>query len=151
MFRGYTIVTGYWIDENWNLYSTALALKRHPTPHTGDAALTNIQDVILGSRLAGSMKAITRDNMTDMVAGMTELRANLKTITPGEFSNTEGFHNSCIAHVINVDITDCMGQVQHRISKKRKLFSSIRSYVKRRELFESVKELYINCKNATLD
>lgn len=44
--RGYMVVTGHWIDDNWNLYSVSLDLRRFYAPHTADASRAMLRDVI---------------------------------------------------------------------------------------------------------
>lgn len=152
VYKGYVVITGHWIDANWCLQSVILDFKRFPTPHTADAICTTLMDTIIGWDLASSLRAVTTDNASDMTAGIKGLREKLNDLSPGQYPEVEGFHVRCLAHIINLAVKSCMGEVHDKIKKIRMLLSGMRSSVKRRDLFDKCrKELDVECQLPNLD
>lgn len=146
------IIPGHWIDDHWHFFSSKFAFKRFYTPHTADDGAVLLKDVILDGGIAGSMKSITKDNASDMIAGMRRLRADLNSVSGGSFNGDDGFYVKYMEHVINLAVKECLSQVHSKIVLIWKLVGAMRSFDKRCDLFETVKkELNVSCELPNMD
>lgn len=62
---------------------------------------------------------------------------------------SESVHVRCAALVIHLAVKDCMGTLQKRMNKIRKLLKAIRASDKRRDIYESVKVEFNSRKDLT--
>ena len=88
--------------------------------------------------LKSKVRAITSDNGSDIVAGISHLYQ--RVFTSGSHRSIRDFHVRCIAHVVNLAVRECLSQVHSEIQAIRALLNSIRSSTKRRDLFERVRD-----------
>ena len=152
IYNGYMIVTGHWIDVNWNMYSMTLEFKRFHTPHTGDAVRDFLYSVISEWKLSTNMQFITTDKAADMCSGVLKLFQKLNDDFDDHFPSMDQFHVRCIAHVVNLSVKSCMKSVHSVVDNIRSEISALRYSTKRRDKFESVaKELQVNCDIPNLD
>ena len=47
VFKSYIVITGHWIDSNWNMRSILLEFARFPSPHDGLAVHSIIKNCLL--------------------------------------------------------------------------------------------------------
>lgn len=154
VYKGYMVVTGHWIDNDWVLRSIVLEFKRFLTPHTGDAACEFMYDVINDWGIKRKLMCITTDNASDMISGVRKLNMKI-TADLGEVDvelRKAFFHIRCISHIINLGVKECMKALSTHITQLRVVLNAMRSSVKRRDLFEEVcGELRISQELPSLD
>lgn len=73
MYKGCTVVTAHWIDNDWNLQSIMLEFGRFRTPHTGEAPKAFLRNGKVELELSDLIQAETTDNASDMIKGMSLL------------------------------------------------------------------------------
>lgn len=138
IFKGYMAITMHWIDQQWNMRSLLLDFKRFITPHTGGAASNILKEVIMFWGIEKRLQCITTDNASDMIEAIYKLVEKLNLDFEADYDEEE-FHVRCIAHVINLGVRECFGLVKGKLENLRSMILAVRSSVKRRDLFEQLK------------
>lgn len=152
VYKGFMVVTAHFIDKNWNMKSVIIEFDRFYTPHTGEAVEAFLRDVIERWGISQRVQAVTTDSASDMIRGMSLLHRWLSSIDPNMPQLRSHFHIRCFAHVLNLATKECMKDIHSHISKIRALLSTLRSSVKRRDLFNEVKtELGLKYELPSLD
>lgn len=113
------------------------------SPHTCEAACDLLLDVIRDWNLTEHISCIATDNAFDMVKGVELLRRQLAVDVPDMYC-TAKFQVRYIAHTFDIAVKECMALIHAHISTTRSLINSIRSSVKRRDVFDTVRA-ELNC------
>ena len=87
-----------------------------------------IQDWKLDTRL----EAITTDNGSDMVKGVSNLLHELNEAPENQFVVGE-VHRRCMAHIVNLAVKASLSHIHTQVGNIRSLVSGIRQSTKRRE------------------
>lgn len=77
-----------------------------------------------------------------MVTGIELLRNKLSLDHPGSIPEKSDFHVRCIEHVLNLCVKEVMGLVRESVKRIRQVLFSIRSSVKKRDIFNSLRAQY---------
>ena len=98
------------------------------------------------------MKTITTDNAADVCKGVSLLFEQLKEEHPDIYKDISSFHVRCVSHVIDLGIKEFMELSNEFIEKVRSSINSIRASIKRRDIFDSVKDgMKVKCEIPSLD
>lgn len=83
------------------------------------------------------VREIITYNASEMALAMAQLLSDINK--PGNGSRTVlDFHIRCIAQTVNLAVNDCLQPIHSNIDSVRGLLSSVRSFVKRRDMYESI-------------
>ncbi len=129
-YRSYLVITKHWVDENWNMQSVLLDFFIISSPHDGENVCTIILEILKDCKIEERCVFITSDSGSEMFKGMKLLEKSLKK---------SGFHNRCIAHIINLSVQAACAEIQSSLSNLRNVINSIRISVKRRERFQELR------------
>lgn len=66
-------------------------------------------------------------------------RQELRNEVPAMYERIEDFHVSCVAHVLNLAVQNCVDFIQDKIEKVPHFISAIRFSVKRRGAFNDAR------------
>ena len=70
--KGFTLVTGHWLDEKFGMHAVTLALHPMEGSHTGVAICEAVCESLRAAEFAGKIIAKTHDNAANMVAAMED-------------------------------------------------------------------------------
>lgn len=134
VYKGYMIVTGHYVDSDLSMKCVILEFNFFHTPHIGGAAEAFLKEVIEHWRLTERVRAITSDNVSDVVLGMSFLYDWLSEKDPMIYKNSSQFYIRCFANIPNLATMECMKEIYGHIEKIGSLPSTLRSSVKKRDL-----------------
>lgn len=90
--------------------------------------------------LQSRISSTTTYNASDMVSGITHLRDCLNRENASVVHTEEKIHIRCIVHIINLAGKETMKLLHGKVTRMRTLLTSLRSSVRRRDVFRSVCE-----------
>ncbi|XP_074360856.1 zinc finger BED domain-containing protein RICESLEEPER 2-like [Apium graveolens] len=148
---GYMVVTGHWIDSNWNLNMGVLNFCNVPPPHSGFIISEALFKCLDEWGIIDKIGTLTVDNAAtnDVV-----LRYLKQTFSVRRSLSIEGkmFHARCCAHILNLCVQDCLNPTEDIVDKVRDGVKYIAASESRRIKFAEIsKSLGLKCKKLILD
>lgn len=73
VYKGFMVVTGHYVDKDWEMKSLIIELDRFYNFHTGKAAEDFMEDVIETWNLTERIQSLTTDIASDFIRGISML------------------------------------------------------------------------------
>ena len=111
----FLVVTGYWIDDDWNLHETLLDFRHIQDRHTGELLASELFQILEYFDISDKLFCITADNAGNcegMCAELAKILWNEKGI---RWNDKERFIR-CMNHVINLAVQDFLKNIKGLIS-----------------------------------
>ncbi|XP_057811535.1 zinc finger BED domain-containing protein RICESLEEPER 2-like [Salvia miltiorrhiza] len=147
----YMVVTGHYVDSNWNLQKRTLNFCDIPPPHTGVVISDVLQRCFREWGIEEKVWTITLDNASNNDVAVRILKENLlfrHTLPLGG----QIFHVRCCAHILNLLVKDGLSSIQDVISKVRESVKYVAASEARVIMFgEIAKQLELSSKKLVLD
>ncbi|XP_057808840.1 LOW QUALITY PROTEIN: serine/threonine-protein kinase ATM [Salvia miltiorrhiza] len=145
------VVTGHYVDSNWNLQKRTLNFCDIPPPHTGVVISDVLQRCFREWGIEEKVWTITVDNASNNDVAVRILKENLlfrHTLPLGG----QIFHVRCCAHILNLLVKDGLSSIQDVISKVRESVKYVAASEARVIMFgEIAKQLELSSKKLVLD
>ncbi|XP_074352561.1 zinc finger BED domain-containing protein RICESLEEPER 2-like [Apium graveolens] len=148
---GYMVVTGHWIDSNWNLNMRVLNFCNVPPPHSGFIISEALFKCLDEWGIIDKIGTLTVDNAA---ANDVALRYLKQTFSVRRSLSIEGkmFHARCCAHILNLCMQDGLNPTEDIVDKVRDGVKYIAASESRRIKFAEIsKSLGLKCKKLILD
>ncbi|XP_057790497.1 zinc finger BED domain-containing protein RICESLEEPER 2-like [Salvia miltiorrhiza] len=147
----YMVVTGHYVDSNWNLQKRTLNFCDIPPPHTGVVISDVLQRCFREWGIEEKVWTITVDNASNNDVAIRILKENLlfrHTLPLGG----QIFHVRCCAHILNLLVKDGLSSIQDVISKVRESVKYVAASEAHVIMFgEIAKQLELSSKKLVLD
>jgi len=134
--KDHFVMTMHWITAKFELKNAILEFMYFPLPYTEWSTSELVLSVIKDFGLQSKIRAITTDSGSDILSAMTRVK--------GEFHKdfglnlNEQFRVSCICHVINDSVGNCMKLIENQVVALRNLLKVVRSTLSLKELFSAL-------------
>ncbi|XP_074346882.1 zinc finger BED domain-containing protein RICESLEEPER 2-like [Apium graveolens] len=148
---GYMVVTGHWIDSDWNLNMRVLNFCNVPPPHTGFIISEALFKCLNELGIIDKIGTLTVDNVA---ANDVALRYLKQTFSFRRVLSIEGkmFHARCCAHILNLCVQDGLEPTKEIVDKVRDGVKYIAASESRRIKFAEISmSLGLKCKKLILD
>ncbi|KAA8534713.1 hypothetical protein F0562_032230 [Nyssa sinensis] len=108
---GYMVVTGHFIDSDWNLQKRVLNFFHVPPPHSGVIVADALQKCFIEWGIEDKVSTITVDNARYNDVALRILKDNFTLKKKLSFGGRI-FHVRCCAHIINLLVQDGIKEVK---------------------------------------
>ncbi|CAG8816047.1 38293_t:CDS:2, partial [Gigaspora margarita] len=139
-------IIAHWIDSDWSLKKILLDIYMLPYPHTGDKIDAKLRSVFVAFNIIDKVLCATTDRGTNIILAMRLLKDNL--VLQNYNFRFQSYH--CLAHVLNLVVTNGLSPIKSSIEKVRNfvnVISSLSSLTQDfKELGQSVGEGEATCK-----
>ncbi|KAA8516213.1 hypothetical protein F0562_019392 [Nyssa sinensis] len=108
---GYMVVTGHFIDSDWNLQKQVLNFFHVPPPHSGVIVADALQKCFIEWGIEDKVATITMDNARYNDVALRILKDNFTLKKKLSFGGRI-FHVRCCAHIINLLVQDGIKEVK---------------------------------------
>ncbi|KAA8550057.1 hypothetical protein F0562_001741 [Nyssa sinensis] len=108
---GYMVVTGHFIDSDWNLQKRVLNFFHVPPPHSGVIVADALQKCFIEWGIEDKVSTITVDNARYNDIALRILKDNFTLKKKLSFGGRI-FHVRCCAHIINLLVQDGIKEVK---------------------------------------
>lgn len=143
----YMVLTGHWINNEWNLKHAVIAFQRLPHPHTGDEIQKATLKILKEFSIATKASTITIDNGANQVSAMRKLSTILLNELKVDFNVLR-----CGAHTIALVVNAGLLKFKPIIDKVRSFVIEVRkSPKKEQELSSLAQNLKIKYKKLIRD
>ena len=123
----YMVLTGHWINNEWELKHAIIAFQRFPHPHTGQQIQEVTLKIFQDFSITTKALTITIDNGANQVAAMKLLKTTLATELQVGFNIIR-----CGAHTIALVVNSGLKKFQKVIDKVRAFVVEVRRSPKKR-------------------
>lgn len=154
VYKDYMVVTGHWVDPDWNLRSIEIEFERFLTPHKNGAAETFLRDMRSDWYLLDKSQGVTMEKASDMVKRIDFLQQSLRRKCPSVYSEHHLFYVRCFAEVLNLTVKEALWSTHSKIKNIFNFVGTVRvrSLVNRKTLFEAMwKSMNVDYDCPTLD
>lgn len=143
----YIVLTGHWVNNEWDLKYAVIAFQRLPHPHTGEVIQKATLKILKEFSIAAKAITITIDNGANQVSAMNKLSSALLEELKVEFNVLR-----CGAHTIALVVNAGLSKFKPLIDKVRSFVIEIRkSPKKEQELSSLAQNLKIKYKKLIRD
>ncbi|KAA8538966.1 hypothetical protein F0562_025658 [Nyssa sinensis] len=148
---GYMVVTGHFIDSDWNLQKRVLNFFHVPPPHSGVIVADALQKCFIEWGIEDKVSTITVDNARYNDVALRILKDNFTLKKKLSFGGRI-FHVRCCAHIINLLVQDGIKEVKGIVDIVREgVKYLIASDARMIQFSDIAKQLQLSSKKLILD
>lgn len=151
VYRTHLSIKMHWVDREWCSCPVVLDPVRFIKPHNDETTLRLLFQLLSIWNLLQKLKAFATNIDSDVYVAMVRLTGMLN-IRNNSSQTVSKVHVLCFADAIKFAIKDCLTEAHENVNQIRSLLSTMRSSVKRRNIYETIEQPYraYNCTTAII-